>query len=65
VVRGKILKGDYFTATLNDNKDKPTHVATTLTYGFPTDIVIEAAKYRKTFGQLRYVAVAVKKFLFS
>jgi diacylglycerol kinase family enzyme len=65
VVRGNTIDGDVFSATLMDHKDQPTYLSTVLTFGVASDIVIEAAKYRKLCGKFRYVAVAIKKLACS
>ena len=65
IVRGYTVKGDMFSVNLNDKPEVPTIYATTLTYGFPSDIVIEAQKLRPVFGQYRYIATGAKKFVCS
>lgn len=63
VVRGVTVKGNMFTATLKDDENVTTILATAMTFGFPSDMVINSEKLRPIFGQYRYFVLGVKSFL--
>lgn len=51
----------FFRATLNDKKQ--IVYASALTFGFPSELVIESECHRGLFGQYRYAIHGAKKFL--
>lgn len=65
IVRGHIMKGNMFTATLKDDEKTQSVLATAMTFGFPSDMVINSEKLRPIFGQYRYFVLGVKSFLCS
>ncbi|CAI2365861.1 unnamed protein product [Moneuplotes crassus] len=61
IANKSLLKGDIFRVNMNDSKK--SIYSTALTYGLPSDLVIESENLRNIFGRYRYIATAVPKFI--
>ena len=59
--KGSTIKGDIFKVNLKDSNK--ILYSTALSYGIPSDLVVESENLRGLFGMYRYQAIAVKKFL--